>query len=192
MPVDTLSEAIAAQQPPAVTFGHQHLDDLAPSTDQFGQFLCLGIAQGPRLWVDGLAEVGDDGGIKGVGLGKTACGSSEVPDLARIDDGERQAGRREGCRHRHFEAACGFHDDQGRRQGLQPIGQGGQALMVTTDGEGLAAGTDMDIEPVLGDVDADTDLFHDPTLQMRTRLAVRATVRVGRNSGRSPMLSHGL
>jgi len=38
--------------------------------------------------------------------------SGEVPDLARIDDGERQGGSGAGRRDRGFEAAGGFQHDQ--------------------------------------------------------------------------------
>src|ERR1051325_7995287 len=50
----------------------------------------------------------------------------------------------------------------------------------------------MRVQAVLRYVDADEDLFHDPSLQMRSRMADPATVRVSWNRRRGALLTHGL
>src|SRR5436305_97352 len=50
----------------------------------------------------------------------------------------------------------------------------------------------MRVQALLGYVDADEDLFHDPSLQIRSRTADPATVRVHWNRRRGALLTHGL
>ena len=49
--------------------------------------------------------------------------------------------------------------------------QGRDLLLAVADGETLARGTQVDVEPMLGDVDADEhgELVHDPVSLMRAR-----------------------
>jgi hypothetical protein len=50
----------------------------------------------------------------------------------------------------------------------------------------------MNVQPILGDINPDKTFFHlHPSLQMRARLAARATVRVRWNNGRGTMLRDG-
>ena len=73
-----------------------HFHHLAAARDQLGQGLAIGV--GDRAWfgTDAFSEQGDDLGIERVGLGEPSSGTGEIPDLARVDDGERQMRRRPG------------------------------------------------------------------------------------------------
>jgi hypothetical protein len=64
------------------------------------------------------AEEGQHSGIDPVGLGQPPQGAGEVPHLARIDDGHREAGRRERGGDRRFVASGRFEHDEGDRLGL--------------------------------------------------------------------------
>jgi hypothetical protein len=61
------------------------------------------------------------------------------------------------------------YGDEGRGERHQAPDQRRHALIVVVDGEGLAGGAQVDVEPVLGDVDADEggSLVHDPASLMR-------------------------
>ena len=54
----------------------------------------LAVGVGERAWfgTNAFSEQGDDLGIERVGLGEPSCGTGEIPDLAWVDDGERQTG----------------------------------------------------------------------------------------------------
>ena len=62
----------------------------------------------------------------------------------------------------------------------------GASFAVARDGKGCARRPHMDIQPILRNIDADESLFHDPSLQMRSRIADQATVRVHMESGPLP------
>ena len=93
---------------------------LAPAGDQLGQPLCLGVGQGPRLRPDAFGEQSDHLGIQGIGLGKTTDYPSEIPDLARIDDRQRQLGAAQRSGHGDLETAGRLEHDQGRRHLVEP------------------------------------------------------------------------
>jgi hypothetical protein len=66
-----------------------HFHHLAAARDQFGQVLAVGIGERTRFGTDAFREQRNDLGIERIGLGEPPGGTGEVPDLARIDDGER-------------------------------------------------------------------------------------------------------
>ena len=67
-----------------------HFDHLAAASDQFGQALALGV--GERAWfgTNTFSEQGDDLGVECIGLGEASGSTGKIPDLAWIDDRERQ------------------------------------------------------------------------------------------------------
>ena len=169
---------------------------------EFGERLGDGVLHGPGLRADPLGEERNCRGIKAVGFSQPAAGTGEVADLAWVDHGERQAGAGQGGGDNEFEATGGLEHDEGGRVGPQPRQELVEARTVARDGEGLTRRTEMDVEAVLGDIDADKArrgsgrLIHGPSLRMRAHghaAAAQATVRVrGKNSGRGATLRDGL
>ena len=51
----------------------------------------------------------------------------------------------------------------GRRR-LQPGDERGQPRLIVGNHEGLPGGADVDIELILGDIEADEEMVHDPSL----------------------------
>ena len=88
-----------------VGFHADHLDDLAPPTDEFGEVDPLRFPKRPCLWTHALGEKGDHLRVERVGLGQAAHRAGEVSDLARVNDTERQPNAGEGRRNSGFEAA---------------------------------------------------------------------------------------
>ncbi len=122
-----------------------------------------------------------------------ADGDGEGADVAGIDEGDGQAGRHEAGGDDGLEAAGGLDPDRLGREGGEAGDEGGDAVGVAGDGEGLSARADVDVEGVLGDVDADEGGVHlVPSLRKRASFAAQATVRVRWNGGRRPWLLHGL
>ena len=94
-----------------VGFHADHLDHLAAARDQLRQGLAVGISERARFGTDPFGEQGDDLGIQRIRFGQPAGGTSEVADLAWVDDGEWQARASESGRDGEFEAAgCLEHD----------------------------------------------------------------------------------
>ena len=184
--------------PPAVLLHADHLDDLAAAGDELGEGLRVRVRHRPRLGPHALGEEGDRLGVEAVGLGEPPGGAGEVADLARVDDGERQAGAGQRRGDGDFETAGGLQHHEGGRQGPQLRGQAVEAGAVARNGERLARRAEMHVEAVLRHVDAGEDrhlrrLIHDPSLRMRARglaaAAAQATVRVpGQGSRRGPLL----
>src|SRR5689334_9980105 len=73
----------------------------------------------------------------------------------RVDDRDRQPGRGQGRREADLQAAGGLEHDERRREGGQALDQRRDLPLAVVDGEALARGTQVDVEPMLGDVDAD-------------------------------------
>ena len=140
-----------------VALGHQHLEQLAPARHQGAQVAGGLVRQGPHGRPHRLGEAGDRLGVEAVGLGQPARGAREGAHLARVDDRDRQAGRGQGRGEADLQAAGGLEHDQRRREGGQALDQRRHALLVVVDREALAGGAQVDVEPVLGDVDADEE-----------------------------------
>jgi hypothetical protein len=103
--------------------------------------------------------------VDGVGLGELANRLGEVPDLARVDDGKRQAGAGQRRRHCRFEAAGGFESGQRKMSAFQGVRRGPPSLFHR---EGFSRWPQGHIEPSLGHIDADgicdaARLVHDPS-----------------------------
>jgi len=102
-----------------------------------------------------LGEVGDHRGIDCIGLGQPADGAGELAYLARVDDRHRQSRLAQSGRHDTLVAAAGFQDHKPRPQWRQPPDQGSQAIGAGRAMERGAVGSDMHVDPRLGNIDAD-------------------------------------
>ena len=162
--VNPALEPAIAGEAAAIRLGAQHVHELTAPGDQFAEVLGLLRRQRADGGPHGLGEVGDDAGIERVGLGQEAGGAGEVPDLTGIDDGDREAGAGQRGRDGGFVAARGFEGDEGGRQGAQAVDEGGQSRLVVRDREGLPGGAHVDVELGLGDIEADEEVVHDPSL----------------------------
>jgi len=112
----------------------------------------------------GLGEVRDDAGIEGIGLGEEAGGPGKVADLPGIDDRDGEADAGQNGRDGGFVAARGFERDEGRLQAAHALDEGGQPGLVMGDREGLPGGAHVDVELGFGDIEADEEVVHDPSL----------------------------
>ena len=120
-PGDALLQARVGHALLALAFGADHLDDLPPAGDQIGQQPRRLVRQRPRLGLGRFGEVGDDRGIDRIGLGALPERLGEGADLGRIDDHDRQSGRRQRRRHDGLEAAGGLQRDDVRRQAAAAV-----------------------------------------------------------------------
>ena len=120
--------------------------------------------------------------------------AGEGTDLARVDDRDRQTGCGQGRGEADLHAARGFEHDERRCKGNQALDQRHYALLVIVEGEALAGGVQVDVEPALGNVDADEGgwLVHDPFSLNAGWLAL-VTVRVGEDAaGGAPSFASAL
>jgi len=95
-------------------------------------------------------------GIDPVGLGQPAAGTSELAGLARVHPGVRHTGPGQCLRQRPLVAAGGLEDHQraarsSRKAGQRRAGRG--------DPFAPSGGEMKDVDPVLGDIDADEVLW---------------------------------
>src|SRR5574337_127374 len=209
--VDALAR-LGVRQGQAVTFSHQHGDELAPATDQRGQGLLLGAGQrldealALRMTFDDLAQLRQDVRIDAVGLGQLPHGTGEVARLPGVDDRHGMAGRLQGAGHGRLQPTCGFHDHQADWPCAQMAGQRLDALGVIGQAQRGLFQSQGHLQRVLGDVDAHRNgrrsriwqACHRPSLQMRSEFiqlsglptsgsthAPRASVRAGRPQGKT-------
>jgi hypothetical protein len=110
--------------------------------------------------------MGDRLGVQAVGLGQLAGGAGEGPHLARVDHRDRQAGGGQGRRKPDLHPAGGLEHDERRLEGDQTLDQRRHAPVVMVDGGALTRRTEVDVEPMLGNIDADegrgSGFVHDP------------------------------
>jgi len=109
---DGALDARRARLAQTVRFHADHFHHLTTAGDQFAQRLTVGI--GDRAWfgANPLGKQGDDLSIEGIGLGEAPGGAREIPDLAWVDDGERQAGGGQSRSHGDLEPARSLEHDQ--------------------------------------------------------------------------------
>jgi len=138
-----------------VLLGRRHPEQLPPAVEQLGQGAGAGVREGPDRGPDGLGEVGQDGGVEGVRLGRPAGRLGEPPGLGRVDDGGRHPGRVEGHDGRVLEAAGGLDHDERRGHPADPGDEGGDPGRVVGEPLGAAGRSGVGVEEVLGHVDAD-------------------------------------
>jgi hypothetical protein len=178
--VDPLAQGGIGHVAP-VALGDQHPEQPAPPRQEGAEVAGGLVRQGPRGRSHRLREAGDRLGVEAVGLRQPPGGAREGAHLAGIDDRDRQAGRGQGRREADLQPAGGLEHDERRSRGGQALGEPRHALVVVVDGEALAGGTRVDVEPVLGDVDADEggSLVHDPS-SLDAGFSALVTVRVAR------------
>ena len=121
-----------------VGFHADHLDDLAPPTDEFGEVDPLRFPKRPCLWMHALGEKGDHLRVERVGLGQAAHRAGEVSDLARVNDTERQPNASQGRRNSSFEAASRLQYNKGDGQSLEADDQVVHPLALSWNTECLA------------------------------------------------------
>ena len=103
-----------------VLLGGEHADELAAAVAQVAEFEDFLGRQGTHDGGDDLAEMGEDGGVDGVGLGELSDALGEVADLAGVDDDGGQAGGEQGADRGLLVGAGRFEDDALRREGSHP------------------------------------------------------------------------
>jgi hypothetical protein len=62
---------------------------LTPPRDQIRKCLCIWSRQAARFRADALSKQRDNLGIERIGLRQPPGGTSEIPNLTRINNGER-------------------------------------------------------------------------------------------------------
>ena len=182
----------------AIGFLGEQVDELPASGDQFGEGLGFGVLGRFWLGLDDFAEVGEDVGVDGVGLGEAAQAAGEIADLARIGDHDVVAGLDEFGGERFFVAAGGFEHNQGDVEVWQAV----QEIPVALTGVEIAAvevgGPGRDLKRFLCDVDADEKCCGHgvlPFLPMRAwrrKPLAQAAVRVRSTGATRTWLTHGL
>jgi hypothetical protein len=83
-----------------------------------------------------VRRTGHDLSIERVGLGEPSGGTGKVPDLAWIDDGERETGAGQSGSHGDLEPASGLEHDQSRGQRTKLADQPLKAFAIALSGEG--------------------------------------------------------
>ena len=152
---DTLPHALGARRAEAVRLGHAYGHELAAARHQGLEGQAGSVFEWTCGWPHRLGEAGDRRGVEAVGLGQLAGGTGEVPHLARVDDRHRQTGRGEFGGDTGLQTTRGLQADQRRAEPGQALDQGRKGAVVVGNDPVLAGGADEDVEPVLGDVDAD-------------------------------------
>lgn len=108
-----------------------------------------------RLQFQSRPHPRQQGSIDAVGPGKSAGGAGELAGMARIDPGEGYPGFAQGINQRRLLAAGGFENHLAagavRGEGGERLGLGRQVIV--TPGSGVE-----NVDPVLGDIDADEGL----------------------------------
>ena len=131
--------------------------ELPTSRDQFGEGRDLGCFRRSGLGFDDFAELGDDLGIEGIGLGAFAEASGEVAHLSRIGDDDVVAGLEQFEGERFFVTAGGFEDDLGNVEVAQPVNEFPMALSSVEIAAVEKYGAGCDLKRFFGDVDADEE-----------------------------------
>ena len=93
----------------ALTFGGDHLDDLAPVRNQIGETSCHLIRQLPELRLGCLGEMGDYRRVDRIGLSSSAESHREGRHLCWIDDHHGKAGTSQARGHHCLEAASALN-----------------------------------------------------------------------------------
>src|SRR3954452_5185718 len=111
--------------------------------------------------------------------GRAAAARGAVGGASHPPGGPRAPARARARREAPPQPAGGLEHDERRREGGQALDQRRHALVVVVGGEALAGGARVDVEPTLGDVDADErgSLVHEPA-SLDAGLLALVTVRV--------------
>ena len=193
-----LTRPRASEQP--VPFRGQHLDELPAAGDQRGQLLLRGIRERPRLGTDVGGKPRQDVGIQGVGLREAPDRFGKVADLARIDDGDRQAGQRHRRRDIRLIAAGRLQDDQRGGQRPEVRDQRTQPGLIVREPHRRGGGRGGEVEMRLRDIQTDVTRSRHGRAPRRTRPTLpdagstpRAPVRaLAATAERHALATHGL
>ena len=104
-----------------------------------------------------MGELGDDGRINAVGLSQDAGGAGIVADVPGVEDGEGELGVGECEGERAFVTAGGLEGDQAGLSIATVLDEGMQAGGSGLEALGLSGWVSREIEPILGNVDADAE-----------------------------------
>ncbi len=132
-----------------------HPDDLPPPAHEFAEVTSLRLGQRPGRRPHAFGKEGDHLSVERVGLGQPAHRPGKVADLAWVDDAERQADGGQRGSYARLETARGFQDDKGNRSVAEAVCEGLQSLHIPGDMKGLIRGSEVNVETILGYVDAD-------------------------------------
>lgn len=138
-----------------VGFLGEQVIKLPASGDQFGEGLDMGCFRRSRLGFDDFAELGDDVGIDGIGLGEFSEASCEVAHLSRVGDDNVVAVLEEFDRERFFVTAGSFEDDLCNVEVSQTVHKFPMALSSVEIASVEMGGTGCDLKRIFGNVDAD-------------------------------------
>ena len=143
-----------------IFFGSEHADELAPAVAEIAEFQDFLRRKRTNGGSDDFAEMGEDAGVDGVGFGELTGALGEVADLTGVDNDRRQVGGEQGADGGFLIRAGGLEDDSLGREGSDPgnelFNAGGRV------GESFAqvSGSDMSVEKIFADVDADVEAVH--------------------------------
>jgi hypothetical protein len=162
----------------AISFCGKHPDELASPGELLLQFQLFSAGQRTLLGPYRPAKLGQDLRVDGVCFGKLPRGASEISDLARVDDHDRQLRRGQLGNDSSFVATGGLQNDRLER----PFGKLLDELPVSVGRIGPLADAigRCDIELVFGNINSNYDRIHEvvPSLLMRAcQAAAQATVR---------------
>src|SRR5271166_3750213 len=190
--LDARQHALVGAMLLALLFGHDHRHDLPAPSDEIAQLTRRLVRQRTRLGLRRFDEMGDHGSVDRIGLGPLAQRFGEGADLGRIDDDDRQAGRRQARGDHGLIAPGRFEADDRDPELAEPILQLCKPRFIPWHNEPLAGRANPDVQFVLGDIDSYNNRAHPlPSLHKRARLAAQATVRVRWTAGRDPSFSTG-
>ena len=164
MGVDAALQRPIPDQAPPIGFRPEHLDELTPAGHEFAEVLGLFGGQRPNGRAHGFGKAGDDVGVQRIGFGEGPRGAGEIPDLAGIDDRHRQVGAGQRGGHGGLIASGGFEDHQRGAQSPAAGRRLDEPGLIMGDDEGLPRGAHVAVEVVLGDIETDEELVHDPSL----------------------------
>ncbi len=170
----------------AIGFRSKHPDELASPGELLLQFQLFFTCQRTLLGPYRPTKLGQYLSVDGVRFGELPRGTSEVSDLARVDDHDGQPRRGQLGDDSSFVATGGLQNDRFER----PFGELLDELPVSVGRIGPLAGAigRCDIELVFGNINSNYDRIHEvvPSLQIRAcQAAAQATVRAkSHNAGR--------
>ena len=136
----------------AVCFGHDHLGDLSPTSNQCTQFQGDLIGQGTNRWPYGLGETGKDPSIDAIGLGQLPSGFGEISDLSRVDYDHRKLRTGQSPHDLPFKTAGGFHNDQRGTDLCEPFDQRFNSCSIVRHALSFIRRSDCHIQACFGDV----------------------------------------
>jgi len=142
-----------------VFLSNQHAHHLIPASDQSSKRLSLRIRKRTGKRADCLSKMSQNLSIQSIGFGQFAGGSGKISYLSGVDNHDRQTGNSQSRDHRKFQPTGCFK----KHQSGMKLGNLFDKLLNTLLGIGNlplpVRGTDSNIQPRLGNVDANEKRF---------------------------------